>query len=59
MHEVHTELPGNRIARIFFYVDRNQRMVLLHGILKKTRATPAPDLDLTRLNERKHEKALE
>ena len=59
LHEVRTELPGNRIARIFFYVDRNQRMVLLHGILKKTRATPASDLDLARLNKRKHEKALE
>jgi len=32
---------------------------LLHGILKKTRATPASDLDLARLNKRKHEKALE
>jgi phage-related protein len=59
IHEVRTELAGNRIARVFFYVDQNQRMVLLHGILKKTRATPASDLDLARLNKRKHEKALE
>jgi phage-related protein len=56
LHEVRTDLPGKRIARVFFYVDRNQRMVLLHGILKKTRATPASDLDLARANKRKHEK---
>src|SRR5579859_797022 len=59
LHEVRTELLGNRIARVFFYVDRRQRMVLLHGILKKTRATPVSDLDLARQNKRKHEKALE
>jgi len=33
-------------------------MVLLHGIVKKTRATPKADLDLARLNQRKHEKGL-
>ena|SRR5258707_5228451 len=59
LHEVRTELPGNRISRIFFFVDREQRMVLLHGILKKTRATPAPDVALARQNKRKYEKALE
>jgi len=59
LHEVRTELPGNRIARIFFYVDRNQRMVLLHGIFKKTRTTPARDLQLARENKRKHEKGLQ
>jgi phage-related protein len=59
LHEVRTMLEGNRIARVFFYVDRNQRMILLHAILKKTRATPASDLDLARQNKRKHEKALE
>jgi len=59
LHEVRTELRGNRIARVFFCVDRKQRMVLLHGILKKTRATPAADLDLARQNKRTHEEDLE
>ena len=59
LHEVRTELPGNRIARVFFYVDQKQRMVQLHGILKKTRTTPASDLDLAKQNKRKHEKGLE
>jgi phage-related protein len=56
--EVRTRLPGNRMVRIFFYIDRRQRMVLLHGIVKKTRATPDADLDLARRNMRKHEKGL-
>jgi phage-related protein len=58
LHEVRTSLPGNRIARVFFYVDRLQRMILLHGIIKKTMATPPNDLELARNNKRKHEKAL-
>jgi phage-related protein len=58
LYEVRTNLPGNRISRVFFYVDRNQKMVLLHGFLKKTRVTPKVDLDLARLNKRKHEKGL-
>ena len=59
LHEVRTNLPGNRIARIFFYIDKNQRMILLHGMIKKTRATPEADLELARLNKKKHEKAPE
>jgi phage-related protein len=58
LHELRTHLPGNRIVRIFFYIDRRQRMVLLHGIVKKTQATPASDLDFARQNMSKHEKGL-
>jgi phage-related protein len=58
LHEVRTNLIGNRIARVFFYVDKRQRMVLLHGIVKKTRATPASDLEIARSNKRRHEKGL-
>ena len=58
LHEVRTNLPGNRIARVFFYVDRKQRMVLLHGILKKTQATPPHELELARRNMRSHQKGL-
>ena len=58
LHEVRTKLPGNRIVRVFFYIDRKQRMVLLHGIVKKTQATPDADLDLARQNMRKHERGL-
>lgn len=58
LHEVRTNLPGGRIARVFFYVDRMQRMVLLHGIIKKTRKTPSADLELARGNRRKHMRCL-
>jgi len=58
LHEVRTKLPGNRIVRVFFYIDRKQRMVLLHGIVKKTQTTPETDLELARQNMRKHERGL-
>jgi phage-related protein len=58
LHEVRTSLPGNRIARVLFYVDRKQRMVLLHGFIKKTRKTTDEDLELARTNKSKHERSL-
>jgi phage-related protein len=58
LHEVRTSLLGNRIVRVFFYIDRRQRMVLLHGIMKKSQATPTGDLELARQNMRKHENGL-
>lgn len=56
LHEVRTDLSGNRTARIFFYIDRLQRLVVLHGIVKKARKTPAEDLALARANKGKHER---
>ncbi|MGH7000898.1 MAG: type II toxin-antitoxin system RelE/ParE family toxin [Stellaceae bacterium] len=58
LHEVRTGLADNRIARVFFYIDRLGRMVLLHGIIKRTRKTPEDDLALARANKRKHERSL-
>lgn len=52
LHEVRSNLPGNRIARVIFCVHAEQ-MILLHGFIKKTRATPKTDLNLAR--ERKRE----
>ena len=51
-----TDLAGNRAARVFFYIDRLQRLVVLHGIVKKTRKTPAEDLALAGANKGKHER---
>jgi phage-related protein len=59
LHEVRTNLSGNRIARVFFYVDKHQRLVLLHGIVKKTKATPETDLELARNNKKRHERGIE
>lgn len=58
LHEVRTGLPGNRIARFCFYVDRKQRMVLLHGFIKKTQRTAAEDLELARRNKSKRERSM-
>ncbi len=49
--EVRSNL-GNRIARTLFAVI-DQEIVLLHGFIKKTRATPKADLELAK--KRKHE----
>lgn len=38
---------GNRIARTFFLIE-NQEIILLHGILKKSRIAPKHDIDLAR-----------
>jgi phage-related protein len=42
--EVRTQLP-TRIARVLFTV-KGQHMVLLHGFIKKTQATPSQDIEL-------------
>lgn len=42
--EVRTQLP-TRIARVLFTV-KGKHMVLLHGFIKKTQATPAQDIEL-------------
>ena len=59
LHEVRTDLPNNRIARALFYVDARQRMVLLHGFIKKTPTTPEGDLQLAKKRKAQHERGLE
>ena len=53
--EVRTNLPGNRIARVFICFYR-RRLVALHGFIKKTRATPADDLALARRRQKELER---
>ncbi len=57
IYEVRTNLTQNRIARVLFYLDKNGRMVLLHGFIKKTQKTPDEDLELARKNKKKHERS--
>jgi phage-related protein len=57
LFEVRTKLP-NRIARIIFYVDKQERMVLLHGFIKKTKELDDDDLELARSNKNKHERGM-
>src|ERR1700756_2763199 len=55
VYEVRTQLR-TRIARIIFYVDKRERMILLHGFFKKTRKLDADDLEHARRNKSKHER---
>ena len=54
LHEVRTNLVGNRMARVLFYIDKKSRMVLLHGFIEKTQKTPDEDLELARRYKSKH-----
>ena len=58
IYEVRANLPHNRIARVLFYIDKQERMVLLHGFIKKTQKTPREDIELARNNKSKHQKGL-
>jgi len=43
--EVRSSLPRGRIARVLFCVEQG-RMMMLHGLIKKTRKTPQRDIEL-------------
>lgn len=45
--EVRSNLPGGRIARLFFCVSEGELFVL-HGFIKTTQRTPPQDLTLAR-----------
>jgi phage-related protein len=53
LYEVRTRLDGNRIVRILFYIDRRERLVVLHGFIR-SRARPRPPISLlpAPINER-------
>jgi phage-related protein len=55
LHEVRTALAQNRVARVLFYVDKKERMVLLDGFIKKTQKTPSELLERARRNKKKHQ----
>ncbi|MEI9931943.1 MAG: type II toxin-antitoxin system RelE/ParE family toxin [Rhizomicrobium sp.] len=46
LYEVRTNLK-DRIARVFFTIDEDE-MVLMHGFIKKSQATPDGELSLAR-----------
>jgi len=52
--EIRSSLARNRIARVIFCVV-HQRMVLLHGFIKKTAKTPRVELDLARRRQKEVE----
>jgi phage-related protein len=46
LYEVRSNISDKRIARVIFCILRN-RMILLHGFVKKTQKTPSRDLKLS------------
>ena len=52
--EVRSDLPSRRIARVLFSV-ADDRIVALHGFIKKTQKTPDADLALARKRKREFE----
>ncbi len=56
LFEVRSDLSDGRIARVIFCIDQKQRMVLLHGFVKKTQRTADADLELARKNKQAHER---
>jgi phage-related protein len=52
--EVRSSLPSNRIARVLFAVI-DDRIVALHGFIKKTQKTPADDLALAKRRKKEFE----
>lgn len=47
IYEVRSNISSGRIARVLFCIQRNQ-MILLHGFIKKTQATPSREKDIAR-----------
>ena len=52
--EVRSDLPRSRSARVLFAV-MDDRIVALHGFIKKTQKTPADDLALARKRKKEFE----
>jgi phage-related protein len=45
LYEIRSNLPREKISRVLFCI-YEEKMILLHGFIKKTQKTPAQDLDL-------------
>jgi|SRR3990167_1716387 len=52
--EVRTKLPSKRIARIIFFMN-DQNIVLVNGFIKKTQQTPQDELALAKQRKRYYE----
>ena len=55
LFEVRSKLTGGRSARVIFTVSTGV-MLLLHGFIKKSRATPHGELELAERRRRDHER---
>lgn len=55
LFEVRSSLTGKRIARVLFFT-AEEKLVLLHGVIKKTKTTPKEDLALAKKRKKELEK---
>lgn len=53
--EVRSRLTGGKIARVIFYINNGQ-MILLHGFVKKSQKTPKKEIDLAVKRLHEHQK---
>ena len=51
--EVRSSLP-NTIARVIFIISK-QKMILLHGFIKKTQKTPLQDFNISKMRAKNYE----
>jgi len=51
--EVRTKLSGGRIARVIFFMEKNN-IVLVNGFIKKTQKTPMQELETARNRKREY-----
>jgi phage-related protein len=52
--EIRTSLPSNRVSRVLFCVVK-ERILVLHGFIKKTQKTPDDELALARKRKKEFE----
>lgn len=53
--EVRSKITGGRIARVIFFIQDGE-MILLHSFIKKTQKTPQDDLELANRRRKECEK---
>ena len=56
LHEVRSNLPSGRSARLLFFVTRSQ-LVIVGGFIKKSRTTPRAEIELARARKQAWELA--
>ena len=54
LYEVRSDISDKRIARVIFLITNN-KMVLMHGFVKKSQKTPQADLDLAKKRKKEVE----
>ncbi len=54
LHELRSNLPGGRTARLLFFV-ANSQLIIVGGFIKKTQATPRDEIVVARARKREWE----